>query len=177
VIFKGPPNTTTSHSPGDVVANESNVGIQSFSTAQAAQNTGFETNLCELTVHENGKVSEAKIEAKYNTAILLSKPANPGSLHNSLVSTSESIMKPDICGEEEEDRGGPAKRAIITTHISAQNMRDPDRDGEYKNNYGEQVDNDRERKLGGIWVLVERVVEIEIDTAPRELTSASVYNS
>ncbi len=150
-----------------------------------AQNMYVETNTPELIVDENGKVSEMMTETTSSSVkaehikttsgsdTLSPLNAQPSHYRNSQILFSNS--NPDMSDDEgeEEDRGGTAEKAIITTHISAQRMHDPEFTEEFKTLYGDRLDNEGGGKLGGIRVVIEQVFEVEIDVASRERMSVT----
>jgi hypothetical protein len=145
----------------NVVANESNGAASSISTFRTAQIVDAEMNAPELPADEDGKVTESKFEAPTSStegddvdgrARSMSEVANLPLTYEPTV--HHPIPSIEICEDESET----TERAIITTHISAQKMYDFD-----FSPFGGQYEDDGTGKLGGIHVMIEQVVEIELN--------------
>jgi hypothetical protein len=189
VTLNGPPSTNASHPPEDVVVNESNVATPSFSSFQTTQNIHAETIHRDLAIDQNCKITEIKVQRvnsaveekdiKYELSLaqlgfFQTAPTPP----NSLSLGEICFPSADMSGDEVEDDDEGQKdsetkslgRAIITTHISAQKMHDSDHDDSFRHHPGDffyNVDAEGMVKLGGIWVMIEQVFEVEYETDNR----------
>jgi len=148
----------------NIVANELDVAASSFSTFQTPQNVDVEMHAPDLCANENGKVTESKLEepsssleakGAYAPSSAMSEATNLRLSCDAMVQNPASSVK--ICEEESET----TQRAIITTHISAQKMHDPDVDKFEP--LGGNHEGDETGKFGGIHVMIEQVVVIELN--------------
>jgi hypothetical protein len=174
--------TITSFSPEEIMVNESNAAAPSFSSSQTAQNIYAETIHRELTIDENGKVTETKGDKKASEAeakdiengfslshleLSAMSPTPP----NSLIREESCFSGADLCDDSEvvhndqeqvETEAERLGRAIITTHISAQKIHNRE-----LNHHGDLCydwDAEGKEKFGGIRVMIEQVVEVEYES-------------
>lgn len=165
------------------MVNESNAAQLSFSSSQTAQSIHAEMVRHELAGNQNGQVAEINgrkmasavkgedFENEPSLAPLEFSPNPPNSLSADEISFPKA--GPSDNGFEGHDEGQEDSgteslgRAIITTHISAQKMRDPDFDESFKQHPGDffyDVDAEGKVELGGIRVMIEQVVEVEYES-------------
>jgi hypothetical protein len=184
VTLKGPSSnlTITSFSPEEIMANVSNAAAPSFSSAQTVQNMDTDIANRELTVDENGKVTETKVGKKGSEADVKDiengfslshrefspvTPTPPNSLIREEICFSSATLYDkgeivDSDAEQEESEAERLGRAIITTHISAQKMHS--RDLHHSGDLFDDRDAEGKEKFGGIRVMIEQVVEVEYES-------------
>jgi hypothetical protein len=147
------PSTTSSHSPEDIFPNEPNAAASSFSTSRTAQNMDVEQNAPELPGDGNGKVTEYEAPSSSSGEKDADGPSSSMAEATCRPTVQNPVSGTEICEGESETM----ERAIITTHISAQKMHDPDVEKFRSREGGDQG------KFGGIHVMIEQVVEVELN--------------
>lgn len=180
VTLKGLSSTSTSPFPEDIMVNETNAAATSFFSFETVHNIHPETDYRELVIDHNGKVTEvtrvktsSAIKEKYNEdgfelshAEYTSTAVIPP---NSLNTDGPCFSKADWCDDEEHQRSETESlgRAIITTHISAQEMQDYNDNDSFRTPPGDfryDIDTENEADLGGIRVMTVQVMEIEYES-------------
>jgi hypothetical protein len=162
------------------MVNETNAVAPSFFSSETVQHIHPETDYRELVIDHNGKVTEVTMvktssatKEKYDEdgfelshVECFSTAVTPP---NSLNTDGACFSRADWCADEEHEWSGTESlgRAIITTHISAQEMKDYKDNDSFQNLPGYfrcDIDPENEADLEGIRVMIEQVMEVEYET-------------
>lgn len=162
------------------MVNETHAAAPSFFSSETVHNIHPETDYRELVIDHNGKVAEATMvkmssatKEKYNEdgfevshAECSSKAVTPP---NSLNTDGACFSRADWRDDEEHEWSETESlgRAIITTHISAQEMQDYNDNDSFQNPAGDfrcDIDTENEAYLEGIRVMIEQVMEVEYES-------------